>query len=80
MLSDDVADSNGVGTVGFLSERMKTEAPFWRLVCTLRLSPKEVDSWTLGEMRLADAYLTMQNDYKRIWSPYYDLQREQNEN
>lgn len=80
MLSDDATDFAGVGTVGFLSERMKTEAPFWRLVCTLRLSLKEVDSWTLGEMRLADAFLTMQNDYKRIWSPYYDLQRKQNEN
>lgn len=80
MLSDDEDDSSGLGQVGFLSDRMTTEALFWRLVCNLRLSPSDVDSWTLGDMRMADAYMSMQNDYKRIWSPYYDLKREENEN
>ena len=72
---DDKIDSEGLGVVGTLSDEMITEALFWRLVCNLRLSLKEVDSWSLGEMRKADAYLSMQNDYKRIWSPYYDLKR-----
>ena len=66
-----------MGVVGTMSDEMITEALFWRLVCNLRLSLKEVDSWTLGEMRKADAYLTMQNDYKRIWTPYYELKRKE---
>lgn len=72
MLSKDEADSKGLGTVGTLSDDMVTEALFWRLVCNLRLSPKEIDSWKLGEMRKADAYMAMQMDYKRIWTVYYD--------
>ena len=76
MVEDDEKDSEGLGVVGTLSDEMTTEALFWRLVCNLRLSLKEVDSWTLGEMRKADAYMSMQNDYKRIWSPYYDLKKE----
>ena len=74
MVEGDAKDSEGLGVVGTLSDEMTTEALFWRLVCNLRLSLKEVDSWTLGEMRKADAYMSMQNDYKRIWSPYYDMQ------
>ena len=77
MTEDDEKDSEGLGVVGTLSDEMTTEALFWRLVCNLRLSLKEVDSWTLGEMRKADAYMSMQNDYKRIWSPYYDLKKEE---
>lgn len=76
MMEDDKSDSDGLGVVGTLSDEMITEALFWRLVCNLRLSLKEVDSWTLGEMRMADSYLSMQNDYKRIWSPYYDLKKQ----
>lgn len=77
MTDDDKSDSEGLGVVGTMSDEMITEALFWRLVCNLRLSLKEVDSWTLGEMRKADAYLTMQNDYKRIWTPYYELKRKE---
>lgn len=77
MTDDDKSDSKGLGVVGTMSDEMITEALFWRLVCNLRLSLKEVDSWTLGEMRKADAYLTMQNDYKRIWTPYYELKRKE---
>lgn len=77
MTDDDKSDSEGLGVVGTLSDEMITEALFWRLVCNLRLSLKEVDSWTLGEMRKADAYLTMQNDYKRIWPSYYELKRKE---
>lgn len=76
MMADDGIDSKELGVVGTMSDEMITEALFWRLVCNLRLSLKEVDSWTLGEMRKADAYLTMQNDYKRIWTPYYELKRQ----
>ena len=76
MVEDDEKDSEGLGVVGTLSDEMTTEALFWRLVCNLRLSLKEVDSWTLGEMCKADAYMSMQNDYKRIWSPYNDLKKE----
>ena len=78
MLSEDEEDSEGLGTVGFFSDRMTTEALFWRLVCNLRLSPSEIDKWPLSDMRMADAYMAMQNDYKRIWSPYYDMKREYN--
>jgi hypothetical protein len=77
LTDDDKSDSEGLGVVGTMSDEMITEALFWRLVCNLRLSLKEVDSWTLGEMRKADAYLTMQNDYKRIWTPYYELKRKE---
>ena len=76
MMADDGSDSKELGVVGTMSDEMITEALFWRLVCNLRLSLKEVDSWTLGEMRKADAYLTMQNDYKRIWPTYYELKRQ----
>lgn len=77
MTDDDKSDSEGLGVVGTMSDEMITEALFWRLVCNLRLSLKEVDSWTLGEMRKADAYLTLQNDYKRIWTTYYELKRKE---
>ena len=77
MQSEDAEDSEGLGTVGFLSERLTTEALFWRLVCCLRLSLNEVDAWTLSEMRLAAAYLNMQNDYKRIWTPYYQMKKDE---
>lgn len=76
MLAEDEEDSEGLGVVGTFSDEMTTEALFWRLVCNLRLSLTELDGWTLGEMRKADAYLSMQNDYKRIWSPYYDMKKE----
>lgn len=77
MTDDDKSDSDGLGVVGTMSDEMITEALFWRLVCNLRLSLKEVDSWTLGEMRKADAYMTMQNDYKRIWTTYYEMKRKE---
>lgn len=77
MNQDDDKDSKELGVVGTLSDEMTTEALFWRLVCNLRLSLKEVDSWTLGEMRKADAYMSMQNDYKRIWPTYYNIKKEE---
>lgn len=76
MLSDDEDDSEGLGVVGYFSQKMTTESLFWRVVCNLRLPLSEVDRWTLGEMRMAGAYMEMQNDYKRIWSPYYDMKKE----
>lgn len=76
MLDTDEEDSEGLGDVGSLSERMASEAPFWKLVCCLRLPIREVDSWTLGEMRMASAFLEMQGDYRRVWSPYYEMKRE----
>ena len=77
MIQDDDKDSKELGVVGTLSDEMTTEALFWRLVCNLRLSLKEVDSWTMGEMRMADAYMSMQNDYKRIWPTYYNIKKEE---
>ena len=74
MTEDDKTDSDGLGEIGTLSDEMTAEAPFWRLVCNLRLSLKELDSWTLGEMRMADAYMKMQNNYKRIMPVYYRMQ------
>lgn len=80
MLAEDEEDSEGLGNVGFLSDRLSTEAPFWRLVCNLRFSPSELDKWTLEEMRMATAYMDMQNDYKRVWQPYFDMKKEETEN
>jgi hypothetical protein len=77
MVQDDDKDSKELGVVGTFSDEMTTEALFWRLVCNLRLSLKEVDSWTMGEMRMADAYMSMQNDYKRIWPTYYNIKKEE---
>lgn len=77
MIQDDDKDSKELGVVGTFSDEMTTEALFWRLVCNLRLSLKEVDSWTMGEMRMADAYMSMQNDYKRIWPTYYNIKKEE---
>ena len=65
MLEKDDKTTESLGTIGTFSDRMITEALFWRLVCNLRLSPKEIDTWTIGQMRMADAYMNMQNDYKR---------------
>lgn len=73
MLNDDEEDSDGLGIVGFTSEKLSIEAMFWRIVCSLRLSLKEVDGWTLGEMRMAVAFLDMQSDYRRIWTPYFEM-------
>ena len=74
-MAKDEIDSKGLGLVGTMSDEMLTEALFWRLVCNLRLSPKEIESWTIGDMRKADSYMAMQMDYKRIWPVYYDLSR-----
>lgn len=76
MLADDEEDNIGIGCVGFLSDRLLSESLFWRIVCSLRLSPFEVDKWTLTDMRMAAAYLDMQNDYKRIWNPYFEMKKE----
>ncbi|MBR6448354.1 MAG: hypothetical protein IKS96_07275 [Fibrobacter sp.] len=77
MLADDEEDEEGIGNVGHMSDLLVTEALFWRLVCNLRLSPEDVDKWTLGEMRLADAYMTMKKDYKRIYHPYLKWKEKQ---
>ena len=75
MLSKDEKDSKELGLVGTMSDEMLTEALFWRLVCNLRLSPSEMDKWTIGEMRKADAFLSMQTDYKRVWPVYFELSK-----
>lgn len=75
MLSKDEKDSKELGLVGTMSDEMLTEALFWRLVCNLRLSPSEMDKWTIGEMRKADAFLSMQTDYKRVWLVYFELSK-----
>ncbi|MBO7412854.1 MAG: hypothetical protein J6U20_04230 [Fibrobacter sp.] len=77
MLAKDDADSKGLGLVGTMSDEMLTEALFWRLVCNLRLSPKEIEEWTLNDMRKADAFMSMQMDYKRIWPVYFDLSKDE---
>jgi hypothetical protein len=79
MLADDENDSSELGVIGTLSDEMTTEALFWRLVCNLRLSPTELERWTLGDMRKADAYLPMQSDYKRAFYASRELQREDEE-
>ena len=76
MLSDDEDDSDGIGEVGFLSETLSTEYIFWRIVCSIGFPIREVETWTLGEMRLAISFQTMQNDYKRIWQPYFEMKNE----
>lgn len=80
MNNSDDEDSDELGRIGYMSDEMTTEAPFWRLVCSLRLSPSEIDRWTLDEMRKACAFLTMQNDYKRIWSVFYNRKTQDAEN
>lgn len=79
MLSEDEDDSEGLGNIGFMSEKLKSEALFWRIVCGMHLSLQEVDSWTLDEMRCASSWMEMQNDHKRIWTPYYDMKKEKGE-
>ncbi|WP_175549849.1 hypothetical protein [Fibrobacter sp. UWOV1] len=39
----------------------------------LRLSPSELDTWTLDEMRKATALLDMRQDYKSAWNAFYDV-------
>lgn len=80
MLAKDEKDSKGIGLVGTMSDEMLTEALFWRLVCNLRLSPSEIDKWTIGEMRKADAFLSMQTDYKRVWPVYFEMSKDDEDN
>lgn len=76
MSGEDDDDAEGIGLVGMMSEKLASEAMFWRVVIGARQSLSEVDKWTLGEMRLAIAYMDMQNDYKRVWKPYYDSKKD----
>lgn len=80
MLDIDGDESDEMGDVGKLSPKLSSELLFWKLVCTLHLSLKEVDSWTLDEMRLAAAFGQMTSDNKRLWSTFYDVRREENNN
>ena len=48
---------------------------FWNLVVNLRLSPSELDTWTLDEMRKATALLDMRQDYKSAWNAFYDVEK-----
>lgn len=77
MLEEDGEDEVGIGHVGDMSDQLETEALFWRLVCNLRLSPSEIDRWTLSEMRLAEAYMKMQNDYKRVYPAFKKYEEKQ---
>ena len=75
MLQDDARDEDELGEIGHFSEKIAGEAMFWRLVCTIHMPPAELDRWTLGEMRSANAFLNMQQDYKRAWSSLYEMRR-----
>lgn len=40
---------------------------FWNLVVNLRISPNNLEEWTLGEMRSVSAIMEMRQDYKKAW-------------
>ena len=73
MLSSRQKDFNDLGIIGHLSQAVEDEYMFWNLVVNLRLSPSELDTWTLDEMRKATALLDMRQDYKSAWNAFYDV-------
>jgi hypothetical protein len=74
--SDDSEDADDLGDIGTVSERLSTERMFWRLVTKLHLPIKEVDSWTLSEMRCACASMDMEDDYKRAYQTLVEMKGE----
>lgn len=75
MLSSRQNDFNVLGIIGHLSQAVEDEYMFWNLVVNLRLSPSELDTWTLDEMRKATALLDMRQDYKSAWNAFYDVEK-----
>ena len=75
MLSSRQSDLNRMGEIGHLSKEVDDEFLFWNLVVTLRMSPSEVDTWTLDEMRKATALLNMRQDYKSAIDTLYEPER-----
>lgn len=73
MLATRQKDFSELGVIGHLSQDVDDEYIFWNLVVGLRLSPSEVDTWTLEEMRKATALLDMRQDYKSAWNAFYDV-------
>ncbi|SHL42471.1 hypothetical protein SAMN05720470_10847 [Fibrobacter sp. UWOV1] len=73
MLTSRQNDFNDLGLIGHLSQAVEDEYIFWNLVVNLRLSPSELDTWTLDEMRKATALLDMRQDYKSAWNAFYDV-------
>lgn len=72
MLSSRQNDIRCIGNIGKLSEEIEDEYIFWNIVVKLRLSPSEVDKWTLDEMRKANAVMDMQQDYKSAFRVLYE--------
>lgn len=75
MLTSRQKDFNDLGIIGHLSQAVEDEYMFWNLVVNLRLSPSELDTWTLDEMRKATALLDMRQDYKSAWNAFYDVEK-----
>ncbi len=75
MLTSRQKDFNDLGIIGHLSQAVEDEYMFWNLVVNLRLSPSEIDTWTLDEMRKATALLDMRQDYKSAWNAFYDVEK-----
>lgn len=75
MLEDRKTDMAGLGNIGQLSQAIEDEYIFWNIVVSLRLSPSEVDTWTLEEIKKVSAVLDMQQDYKSAWKKYFDAVR-----
>jgi hypothetical protein len=75
MLSSRQKDFNDLGIIGHLSQAVEDEYMFWNLVVNLRLSPSEIETWTLDEMRKATALLDMRQDYKSAWNAFYDVEK-----
>lgn len=73
MLASREKDFVDLGIIGHLSQAVEDEYMFWNLVIALRLSPSEIDTWTLDEMRKATALLEMKQDYKSAWNAFYDI-------
>lgn len=77
MKVEDDRDQEALGVIGHMSRRLAREREFWRIVCALNLPPSEVDKWPLRDIRLCNAYLDMQSDYKRAFPVMYDILREE---
>lgn len=67
ILNSRERDFEKVGEIGHLSQRLEEEFMFWNLVVNLRISPNNLEEWTLGEMRSVSAIMEMRQDYKKAW-------------
>lgn len=73
MLTTRQRDFNNLGMIGHLSDSVEDEYMFWNIVVNLKMSPSEVDNWTLEEMRKATAIMDMRQDFKSAWNAFYDI-------